>query len=291
LKISEKNQFLHEATTQQDCTDIIKEVVLINNLRVKIDLLAMYIENLMKHGPLKPEDSRGLKETENLDADIEDKYKVPKIKMPKPMGTKLNEDPTAQRSGWILEDDITNLILKACFDAKDLISTKKVEDKYVTKIKDLTDQLDFLRGAMMIGYPGYAGLPEWEPARQVLEENCDLLKKEVPNLDFINFDTAALWYAGKELERGKKLFEYIGKNEKTKLVCKVTKKGNGGPVREPLIDKDTHKKMLSFYFKKQEEQKKLEEENDDSYMNSKWADGKGLKNSLYGNSDVTWKFK
>lgn len=31
----------------------------------------MQIENLMKHGPLRPEDSRGLKETENLDADIE----------------------------------------------------------------------------------------------------------------------------------------------------------------------------------------------------------------------------
>jgi hypothetical protein len=43
----------------------------VNNLRVKIDLLAMSIENLMKHGPLKPEDTRGLKETENLDEQME----------------------------------------------------------------------------------------------------------------------------------------------------------------------------------------------------------------------------
>ena len=78
LKISEKNQFLLEVSTLQDCTDIIKDVVLsisiliiVNNLRVKIDLLAMNIENLMKHGPLKPEDTRGLKETEELDKDIE----------------------------------------------------------------------------------------------------------------------------------------------------------------------------------------------------------------------------
>jgi hypothetical protein len=31
----------------------------------------MQIENLMKHGPLRPEDVRGLKETENLDANVE----------------------------------------------------------------------------------------------------------------------------------------------------------------------------------------------------------------------------
>jgi hypothetical protein len=101
-----------------------------------------------------------------------------------------------------------------------------------------------------------------------------------------------MWYAGKELERGKYLCDYIGKNEKTKIVCKFTKKGTGAPMREPLIDKEVHSKMLSFYFKKQEEQKKLETENDDSYLESNWADPKGMKNSLYnGNRDIGWKFK
>lgn len=86
--------------------------------------------------------------------------------------------------------------------------------------------------------------------------------------------------------------DYIGKNEKTKIICKFTKKGSGAPVREPLIDQETHKKMLSYYFKKQEEQKKLEYENDDSYLNSQWADGQRLKKSLYyGDSDIKWKYK
>ncbi len=38
---------------------------------MKIDFIAMAIENLMKHGPLRPEDVRGLKETTNLDENIE----------------------------------------------------------------------------------------------------------------------------------------------------------------------------------------------------------------------------
>ena len=38
---------------------------------MKIDQLAVSIEELIKHGPLRPEDVRGLKETENLDQNIE----------------------------------------------------------------------------------------------------------------------------------------------------------------------------------------------------------------------------
>ena len=30
--------------------------------------------------------------------------------------------------------------------------------------------MDNLRGAVMIAYPGYHGLPEWEPARLILED-------------------------------------------------------------------------------------------------------------------------
>jgi hypothetical protein len=101
-----------------------------------------------------------------------------------------------------------------------------------------------------------------------------------------------LWNAGKEYERGKYLSDFIGKNEKTKIVCRFTRKGSGAPVREPMIDKETHNKMLQFYFKKQEEVKKLEAQSDDSYMESRWADPKGLKKSLYhGDNDIKWKFK
>ena len=38
----------------------------------------MVIEELMKHGPKKAEERRGLKETENLDENIEPKYKAKK---------------------------------------------------------------------------------------------------------------------------------------------------------------------------------------------------------------------
>jgi len=56
-----------------------------------------------------------------------------------------------------------------------------------------------------------------------------------------------------------------------------------------LIDPDTHKKMLSFYYKKEEEMKKLAEDNDDSYMNQPWADSKQLKNQLHGQNNFRYR--
>lgn len=45
-----------------------------------------------------------------------------------------------------------------------------------------------------------------------------------------------MWWAGKELLREKTLNSYTGKNEKTKIIVKLTKTGSGAPVRENAID-------------------------------------------------------
>jgi hypothetical protein len=45
-----------------------------------------------------------------------------------------------------------------------------------------------------------------------------------------------MWWAGKEFRPEKKLSDYTGKNEKTKIVVKVTKTGSGAPVREGGVD-------------------------------------------------------
>lgn len=78
----------------------------------------------------------------------------------------------------------------------------------------------------------------------------------------------------------------------------MQKIGSGAPVREPAVDEETYKKMLSFYHKKQEEQKvfiliqKLEEDNEDNFMNAAWADPKNLKRDLVtGGKNISWKPK
>jgi len=88
--------------------------------------------------------------------------------------------------------------------------------------------------------------------------------------------------------RGKILANYLGKNEKTTVIVKLTA-GSSAPPREPIIDKETHKQMLAYYYKKQEDAKKAEQDIDDGYFESPWANPKGLKNELNGVGNIKWK--
>ena len=98
--------------------------------------------------------------------------------------------------------------------------------------------------------------------------------------------STSLWIVSKECPPQKAFHEMFGKNEKSKFVVQLQKKGQGAPVKEPTVDKDTHAAMMKFYHKKQEEQKNLEEDNEDAYMNSAWADNRNLKAQLHGTGDV-----
>ncbi len=48
---------------------------------------------------------------------------------------------------------------------------------------------------------------------------------------------AQLWFAGKELLPGKKLGDYLGRNERTRAVIKLQNRGQGAPSREPVRER------------------------------------------------------
>ncbi len=50
--------------------------------------------------------------------------------------------------------------------------------------------------------------------------------------------------------RGKLVSDYLGRNEKTKVVAKLQKKGSGPPVREPALDEQTQKVHPFHYYSK-----------------------------------------
>ena len=72
----------------------------------------------------------------------------------------------------------------------------------------------------MIGYPGYHGLPIWDPVYEILEDKIDF-KARFPDCDWLFPEQTVLWWAKKNLKNEKKLSDYIGKNEKTKVIVKV----------------------------------------------------------------------
>ena len=74
-------------------------------------------------------------------------------------------------------------------------------------------------------------------------------------LQVLEEDSTQLWWAGKELVVQKTLMDYIGKNEKTTIIAKISKKGQGAPSREPVFSEEDKKKMMAYAYKKQEDLK------------------------------------
>eukprot|EP00898_Chlorokybus_atmophyticus_P001454 jgi/Chlat1/2309/Chrsp17S00168 len=74
--------------------------------------------------------------------------------------------------------------------------------------------------------------------RKQVEAGTRLTEEELQfNFTEMDEETATLWWAGKQMLRENKLSDYVGKNEKTKIVVKLQKKGAAGaaPVtREPV---------------------------------------------------------
>eukprot|EP01022_Parablepharisma_sp_SALTPOND_P004391 TRINITY_DN120209_c0_g1_i1.p1 TRINITY_DN120209_c0_g1~~TRINITY_DN120209_c0_g1_i1.p1 ORF type:complete len:439 (+),score=26.10 TRINITY_DN120209_c0_g1_i1:284-1600(+) len=259
------------------------------------------MEELAQKGPLKPEELRGISKYEQfaeyyispLPSCSDAAVKAGLAKMPPKVGSRQVEDKTSQRTGWVLDEETTKMMLQHITEAKAAIHKDQVAKKVPLTEKVLLDYIDTLKGVMMITYPAYHGLGEWEPAKLILESKEMFEDPDVTI--FINKaqmyeeEKTSIWYAGKEMQRGKKLMDYLGKNEKTKVIVKLTSGGAGAPPREPVIDPETHKQMLAFYYKKQEEAKKAESGVDDGYLESPWADPRGLKSELHGVNNIKWK--
>jgi len=125
--------------------------------------------------------------------------------------------------------------------AKNIIHVRNVEQKKELVIEELKEAIETLRGMVMIAYPAYHGLYEWDPAYIILENQCDF-PSMYPDCEWHDAKDSVIWCCRKEWIKGKLVKDYIP-NEKTKVVVKMQKIGAGQPVAEPQIDKETHSKM------------------------------------------------
>jgi len=274
-----KSEFLYETTVKANVGDLLKELCELHNLRIKVLRLSMACKELAKHGPLRPEETRGISE---------DLSKVTELDV-NAYGQPTKPDEQGYRTGCPPPPEVADVMSRTAEEAAAAVAAELVAQKRCIDKKTCQTQIDNLRGAVMIAYPAFHRLPVYDPVRQELEDREEL--DGASELQNVLEDSATnLWWAGKELRTDQSLEQYIGKNEKTKIVAKLANKSSGAPVREPRIDENTHKAMMAHYYKKQEEQKKLQEDEDDSYLDAEWANPKALKSALVGGGrPVTWK--
>eukprot|EP00605_Chrysophyceae_sp_TOSAG23-4_P001017 GSChrysophyteH1.ASY1.ANO1.1118.1 assembled CDS len=249
---SADDAFLYETTCETQCDAMIRDLTEVWNLRLRLRQLCGALRDLGDHGPMKPLDKAGL---DSIDEDY------------RGMALDKNEhykaDPTGNRTGNGPGPQLRETIERVCVDAENVLDKINVQRKISVSLAGLTEKLDNMRGAVTMAYP--MGLPEW---------------------DTVHPATAELWVASRAFDRGTKVSDRLGKNEKTKVIGKLQKPGAGAPAREAVVSEDERKAMMAFYFKKQEEQKALAENSEDDYLNSVWADPKALQRSMRGMGGV-----
>ncbi|MEQ2272425.1 hypothetical protein XENORESO_020886 [Xenotaenia resolanae] len=282
VKRGDESQFLFNTSTDAPLETVVQQVTAIYNGRLKVDRICSEIPELADHGVTLPPNMQGLTDEQIVELKLKDEWEERCI----PSGGEVfRKDEIGRRNGHAPNDKMKDVLMKTVEEAKALICKKQVQANVCVTMEMIKEALDQLRGAVMIVYP--MGLPPHDPIRMEFEEQEDLSGTQA-SLQVIAEDECQLWWAGKEMQRGKKLQDYIGKNEKTKLVVKIQKKGQGAPAREPLVTDEQHKQMMLHQYRRQEELKKLEEADDDSYLDSEWSNRQALKRQFQGLTNIKW---
>ncbi|CAC5424519.1 Cilia- and flagella-associated protein 298,Cilia-and flagella-associated protein 298-A,Cilia- and flagella-associated protein 298-B [Mytilus coruscus] len=249
IKKGDESQFLYETTVEMPVDDLAKDVSAIYNGRLKVQRLCAEMEELAKHGVTLPPNMQGLTEEQIVDLKLKDDWGEKCI----PSGGWVEcKDTLTIRNGRAPQKNMADLINKTIQEAKDMISKKKVQADCLVTQATVKEALDILRGAVMIVYP--MGLPPHDKIKQEIENEEDLSGTQA-SLEVIEEENASIWFSGKEMLRGKKLRDFVGKNEKTKIIAKIQKRGQGAPGREPVVSEAEQKQMMAYYYKKQEEMK------------------------------------
>ncbi|XP_031837552.1 cilia- and flagella-associated protein 298 isoform X3 [Nomia melanderi] len=283
VKKGEESQFLYDTHVEAMVEDVIYDITIIYNGRLKISRICYEIEELAKHGTMLPPNMMGLTDDQVEDLKLKDEWGEKCVPMG---GWTFNKDVIGRRNGKQPNAKMREVLDKTIEEARAMVSKKLVQqDKLVTQ-KLVQEALDILRGAVTIVYP--MGLPPHDIIRQEFENTEDLGGTQA-SLEVIDVQLAQLWFSGKEMLPGRKIKDYAGANEKTRIIVKLQKRGGGRPAREPLMSEEERKQLMLHAYRRQEQLKKLEQDDDDEYLNSPWADGGSLKRHFQGLNNISWK--
>ncbi|KAK7870014.1 hypothetical protein R5R35_011981 [Gryllus longicercus] len=249
IKKGDQNQFLYETTVNISINELMEDTVAIYNGRLKISRICSEMGQLCDHGTLLPPNIMGLTDEQVEELKLIDEWGE---KCTPSGGWTFNKDPIGRRNGKQPNEKMQEVLKKTIEEAKAMVSKKQVDANVCVTQKMIHHALDILRGAVMIVYP--MGLPPHDVIRQEFENTEDLSGTHA-SLEVIEMSEAQLWFSGKELLRGKKLVDFIGKNEKTKIIVKIQKQGHGAPAREPVVSEEEKKAWMLHAYRRQEELK------------------------------------
>ena len=275
--------FLYETTTDTSNDDLIAALVSLHNGRVQARIVVDAVRGLAAAGPMVEPEAVG---------------------QPK----QQQREQCVQRCGSAPDPDHVEALKGAAAELEQYVDKSQAQKRVVVSEDGIAELVGKIREVIRSAYPD--GLPEWdvlyklsaveatkeEDGKEEEDEGegkptgiCTLQEllpaeaiADAPLLD----SKTSLWVAGKEFERGQLISDRLGTNEKTRVVAKLSREGDGPPPREPIVRDDERNAMLEHYHKRNEELKRLADNEDDEYMNSAWADPQNMARELQGLGSV-----
>jgi len=270
VKHGDESQFLYQTSVSSNTDEVISNIIQLYNYRLKIQRISHELEQLSQYGVVNPS------------ADCNHGEYVRSFT---PVNSQANPDPAGMRCGVSPSLQMQTVIHKTTSEATSIISPERVKSDIPLTVELCAEAVEIMRGAVSVTYA--QGLPPHDPVRMEME-NREVLSDE-ESKTVIDVALGSLWFSGKQIERGNKLKDYVGNNEKTKVVVKLQKQGKHAPPRENAMSSEQQQQWMLHAYRRQEEIKKLEECDDNSYLNSDWSDNKALKKSFHGLTNVTWR--
>lgn len=283
LKRGDQSQFLFDTTLPTTIDQLLSSILAIFNGRLKIGRICVEVEQLAAHGPMYPPEILGLTEEQVDELKLIDQWADKCVPQD---GFQLNPDPIGRRNGRQPKQAMQEILNKAVATAKQMISQKLVSANQPLTFRDVQNALAELRGAVTIVYP--MQLPPHDPIRMEFSNTEDLDGQQA-SLEIVEPAKGQLWFAGHHMLPEKRFGDYVGGNEKCKVVVKLVKSGEGAPGREPVMSEEARRQIMMHEYRRQEELKKLELNDDDQYLNSAWADGRSLKRQMHGLDNVSFR--
>ncbi|CAH0393975.1 unnamed protein product [Bemisia tabaci] len=249
VKKDDESQFLYETKVSESIDAVTTDIAFIYNGRLKISRICSEMEELAKHGTFYPPEILGLLEEQVAELKLTDEWGE---KCSPSGGWKLNKDPIGRRNGRQPVEEMQQVLLNTVEEAKAMVSKKLVSGNKCLTLGTVQEAIRLLGGACSIVYP--MGLPPHDPIREELE-NREQLEGTQASREVMEVAVARLWFSGRELNREKLLRDYVGPNDKSKLIVKLARLGQGAPAREPVVTEEVKRRMMADAFRRQEQLK------------------------------------
>ncbi|EDV40535.2 uncharacterized protein Dana_GF10560 [Drosophila ananassae] len=249
VKRGDETLFLFETSVNEKSDTVLRDLVAIYNGQLKVQRVCMEIEELAEHGTMLPSEMVGLNDDQIEELKLKDVWADKCIPSG---GFSFNKDPLSRRNGQQPTEAMRKVLANAMTDAKAMIDRKLAKSSKALTLKIVEEAMNLLRGAVTIVYP--MQLPPHDTIRMEFANMEDLSGTQASK-EVIEPSKAQLWFAGKQILMGKILKDYLGGNDKTKVVVKINQLGDGPPAREAVISEHIRRQMMADAFRRQEELK------------------------------------